>query len=138
MIARASILLPILLIALATTARAESDEPPWLDSVDTKVVEVITLDEDGDVRKSKVWYVVIDGEVYLRTSRSKWLKNLRRDPNLLVRVNKREIPAHSEEVTSDELIEKVDAATREKYGFQERLIHIFRLRKPDILKLTRR
>jgi hypothetical protein len=35
-------------------------------------------------------------------------------------------------------VEKVDLATVEKYGWQERMIHPFRMRKPEILRLLPR
>jgi hypothetical protein len=78
----------------------------------------------------------VDDAAYLRTSRSRWLENLRRDPRLVLRIEGREYEARTEEVPGDEIVEQVDRATREKYGWQEGAIHIFRMRKPDILKLS--
>ncbi len=42
----------------------------------------------------------------------------------------------AEEVTRVEMIARVDAATREKYGFHDSLIHWFRSSDPEILKLS--
>jgi hypothetical protein len=117
---------------------AAADYPDWKALADVKVIEVLTRDEDGDLRETKVWFVEVEGEIYLRTSRSRWLGNLRRDPNLMLRIQGREYPAQAEEIPGDEIVTKVDDATREKYGWQEALIHIFRLRRPDILRLSPR
>ncbi len=90
------------------------------------------------MRESKVWFVLVEGEAHLRTSESAWLENLRRDPNLGLRIEDVEYQARTLEVTSDELIEKVDAASRQKYGWQEAIIHPFRMREPDILRIAPR
>jgi hypothetical protein len=39
------------------------------------------------------------------------------------------------EVPGDEIVEAIDAASAEKYGWQERVIHPFRMVKPDILRI---
>ena len=132
----ASCLLLLLPLVLAAPARAEY--PDWASLADVKVIEVVTRDADGDLRKTKVWFVLVDGVPYLRTSRSRWLENLRRDPDLVLHVDGREYEARAEEVPGDEIVEQVDRATREKYGWQERAIHFFRIRKPDILRLSPR
>ena len=41
----------------------------------------------------------------------------------------------AEEISGDEIVEVVDRASATKYGWQERIIHPFRMVKPDILKL---
>jgi hypothetical protein len=117
---------------------ARADYPDWQEVADVKVIEVLTYDADGDLRESKVWFVLLGGEPYLRTSRSRWLENLRRDSNLKLRIQDREYEVRAEEITGDGIVARVDQATREKYGWQERLIHVFRFRKPDILKLSPR
>ena len=129
-------LLALAVLSLAAPVRAEY--PDWESLADVDVIEVVTEDEDGDPRETKVWFVTLEGETYLRTSASRWLENLRRDPNLRLRIEDREYEARAEEATTEALIEAVDAATREKYGFQERVIHVFRMRKPEILKLAPR
>lgn len=125
-----------ILVAGLAALPAFAEAPNWDELADVPVIEVITHDADGELRETNVWFVRIDGATYLRTSRSRWLGNLRRDPNLVVRIEGREYPARAEEVTSPALIEAVDAASLEKYGWQERLIHVFRMRDPDILRLS--
>jgi hypothetical protein len=98
----------------------------------------LTRDADGDLRETKVWFVLVGGEPYLRTSRSRWLENLRRDPHLRLRIRDRSYEARAEEIPGKEIVAQVDEASRAKYGWQERLIHPFHLRAPDILRLSAR
>jgi hypothetical protein len=132
----AAALLALALLALATPAWAEA--PDWESLADVKVIEVVTRDADGDLRETKVWFVLLDGVPYLRTSRSRWLENLRRDPDCALRIGGREYAVRAEEIPGDEIVERVDRASAEKYGWQERTIHVFRLRKPDILRVESR
>lgn len=138
----APVLLALALLALPalpTGARAEdapADWPDWQSLADVAVIEVLTVDADGDPRETRVWFVLLDGEPHLRTSDSRWLENLRRDPELGLRIEGREYRARAEEVPGDGIIERVDAASAGKYGWQERFIHVFRMRTPQILKLS--
>jgi hypothetical protein len=132
--ARIGCLAIVVLFTLATAATA--DYPDWESVADVAVIEVVTKDADGDLRVKKVWFVLVEGVPYLRTNRSRWLDNLRRDPNLGLRIEGREYEATTEEISGDDIVEKVDRASAEKYGWQERLIHPFRIARPDILKLA--
>ena len=131
---------PLLLATamLLVAAPTRADTPDWESLADVKVIEVVTRDADGDLRETKVWVVLVDGAPYLRTRGSRWLENLRRDPNLVLRIEGREYEARAEEIPGDEIVEKVDRATLEKYGWQERMIHPFRMGKPEILRLLPR
>jgi hypothetical protein len=121
-------------VLLAMDSRA--DAPDWQQLGGVKVVEVISEDPDGSPRETKVWFVLLDGTPYLRTNGSRWLENLRREPTCRLRIEEREFAFRAVEIGGDEIVERVDQASREKYGWQERLIHPFRLRKPEILRLT--
>ena len=128
----------ILAVALVAAAPAFGEYPDWESLADVEIIEVVTTDEDGDLRVTKVWFVLVDGVPHLRTNDSRWLDNLRRDPNLRLRIEEREYEARAEEIPGDDIVETVDRASAEKYGWQERLIHPFRIAKPDILKLEPR
>ena len=128
-------LLVLLLIGLMTTAAAKAEYPDWNDYADVDVIELITEDEDGDLRETKVWFVLLGGDAYLRTSGSRWLKNLRRDPDLSIRIEGKLYEARAEEIQGDVIVEKVDIASRRKYGFMDGLIGLFRARKPDVLRV---
>ena len=92
---------------------AATGGPDWEAVTDVEVIEILTVDDDGEVRETKVWFVLIDGVSYLRTSDSRWLENIRRDPKVAIRIGDRTHRQVAHEVTSDAWIEKVDAATRE-------------------------
>ena len=134
---RAMALLTVLaLLACATPTRVQGTDLDWSAVASVEVIEIVTTDEDGDVRETKVWFVLLDSVSYLRTNDSRWLENIRRDPNGKIIIDGAEYAQRAEEVTSEELLERVDAATREKYGFQDSLIHLFRISDPEILKLS--
>jgi hypothetical protein len=120
-------------LCIAGTALAEY--PDWESVADVGVIEVVTVDPDGDTRETPVWFVMIEGAPYLRTSESRWLENLRRDPNLVLRIEDRDYEARVEEVSGEEMVEAVDRASREKYGWQEAVIHVFRMSTPAILRI---
>jgi len=126
------------LLGLLAASAGWADYPDWNDVSDVKVIEVSTSDPDGAIRDTKVWFVLLGGEPYLRTNGSRWLANLRRDPEVTVRIEGREYEANAEEIPSETIIEKIDIAFQRKYGLQERLIGLFRLSRPDIVKLSPR
>jgi hypothetical protein len=125
------------LMGLVATG-ADAEYPDWEQVADVKVIEVLTVDEDGDQRETKVWFVMLDGAPYLRTNGSKWLENLRRDPNLGLRIDDREYEARAEVIPGDDIVDRVDRVSVEKYGWQERFIHVFRMKKPEVLRISSR
>jgi hypothetical protein len=127
-----------LIFCLLLPGLAQADFPDWNSVADVNVIELSTRDEDGSERRTKVWFVLLGGDAYLRTNNSRWLENLRRDPNLILHVEGRAYEARTEEIPGEIIMEKVDIASRKKYGIQERLIHLFRLQKPEILKISAR
>jgi hypothetical protein len=120
----------------AIAAPVLASEPDWAALSDVGVIEIVTEDEDGDLRETKVWFVLVDGIAYLRTNGSRWLENIHRDPNLVVRIGDEEYAQVAREVTTPTMIERVDEASREKYGWQEAVIHAFRFSDPQILELS--
>jgi hypothetical protein len=131
-------LLAMLLVPLLAGAPARADYPDWAAFAEVGVIEVLTSDEDGDRRETKVWFVLVDGAPYLRTNGSRWLENLRRDPELELRIEDTVYQARVEEVEGDEVLEAVDRASREKYGWQEKIIHPFRTKRPELLLISPR
>ena len=108
----------------------------WSKVGDVDVIEIVTTDEDGDLRVTNVWFVVVDGVGYLRTNHSRWLENLRRDPDVRIRIEGIEYPQRAHEVTDAEVIARVEAASRVKYGFQDRVVHAFRTSHPQVIELS--
>jgi hypothetical protein len=127
------VLVAILVFAGTNPARAEF--PDWNRFVEVQTIDVLTFDEDGELRETPVWFVLLNSEPYLRTNDSRWLANLRRDPNLRVRIKETVYEAQAEEIPGREILEKVDIASSLKYGLQERLIHLFRISSPQIIRL---
>lgn len=122
-------------VVASLAAPAHAAFPDWEKYVDVEVIEILTQDEDGTPRETKVWFVLLSGVAFLRTSDSEWLANLRRDPDCGLRIEGAEYRARATEIPGEEIVTKIDTASALKYGLQERLIHIFRMRKPDILEL---
>ena len=125
------------LLCVATAANAlQPGFPDWHALADVDVIHVITHDEDGDTRETPVWLVVLDGQPYLRTDGSRWLANIERGSAVHVRVEGLEFRVGAERATGSDLVERVDAATLEKYGWQERVISLFTTGAPDLLRLV--
>jgi hypothetical protein len=122
--------------ACASPPAAATGPLDWAALSDLDVIEIVTTDEDGDVRVTKVWFVLVDDVSYLRTSSSRWLENIRRSPEVTIRIDGVDYPQVATEVTSAELVEQIDAASRAKYGWQDSFIHTFRSSEPQILKLS--
>jgi hypothetical protein len=125
----------LLVAAIVSNGAAAETFDPAI-TRDVGVVELITHDDDGKLRETKVWVVLIDGEAFLRTNASKWLANLRRDPAARLRVEDEEYPVVAEVLSDPAWIPKVDAASAEKYGWQEKSIHLFRMKDPTIIRLN--
>ena len=102
------------------------------------VIEILTHDPDGELRQTKVWFVRIAGHTYLRTSNSRWLHNIRRDPRMTVRVEGADYPQLAEVVEDPETRQAVEDASNQKYGLQNRFVRLFRMRRPDVLRLLPR
>lgn len=127
-----------LVLASLSAAPAAADYPEWPSVADVGVIEVVTSDPDGGPRTTKVWFVLLDGEPYLRTASSRWLDNLRRDPELSLVIEGVEYEARAEEVEGEEIVARVEAAMREKYGWQDRMVGLFSRQPPDVLRLSPR
>ena len=63
-----------LLVGLLLVAPAALADPPvdWSVAAKPDVVEVLTTNEDGSTRETKVWIVAVDGQGYLRTGGTRW------------------------------------------------------------------
>ena len=49
-------------------------------------MQVLTTNEDGSQRDTKVWLVVADGQGYIRTGNTRWGGNVVRDPDVTLRI----------------------------------------------------
>jgi hypothetical protein len=124
--------LPLLLAAGSSGAEPVID---WGAHAEEQTVIAVTTDEDGGIRETKVWLVVIDGEGYIRTGNTRWGRNLERDPRLLLRVAEDELSLRVVFVTDESDREEIEAAFREKYGFWDRVLNPLRGRSPKMMQL---
>ena len=125
-----------LLVASLAPAAGALD---WAVLADVDEVEVVTRDEDGETRVTTIWLVVVDGHGYIRTRRgSTWGGNVQRDPAIGLRVDGADHPVRATVVEDAPIRERVVAAFREKYGWFDGFIDVFRGSNPLIMRLDAR
>jgi len=125
-------------VCLAWPVEALADAPDWVTVADVRVVNVVTHDEEGDARDTKVWLAVVDGQGYIRTGGTTWGDNVERDPLLVLRVEGTEYPLRAEFVEDDTLRERIVASFREKYGWTDGALNFIRGSRPRIMRLLPR
>jgi len=133
---------PLLLafsIALGATPLAGAAGPDWTQVADVEEIHVLTLDEDGSSRETKIWLTVLDGQGYIRTSRSTtWGGNVEREPEIALRIEETEYPLRASFVTDEALREQVVASFRAKYGWTDGFLNFMRGSNPRIMRLDPR
>ena len=100
------------------------------------VVEVLTTDEDGALRETSVWIVVLDGRGYVRTNDSRWLANIRRGSGVALRLDEQEFDVVARESEDPATAARVEASFKEKYGLLQRVMSFFRTSEPTLLELA--
>jgi hypothetical protein len=125
-------------LALAAAAAAPAAAGDWSPFAEADVVHVATQDEDGAERDTKVWFVVVEGDGFVRTNDSRWLANIRRGSRIALRLAAAERPVAAEEVGDAAVTAAVEEAFKEKYGFVQRVMSALRLREPTVLRLRPR
>jgi len=133
---------PLLLafsIALGAAPPAGAAGPDWTQVADVEEIHVLTLDEDGSSRETKIWLTVLDGQGYIRTSRSTtWGGNVEREPEIALRIEETEYPLRASFVTDEALREQVVASFRAKYGWTDGFLNFMRGSNPRIMRLDPR
>jgi hypothetical protein len=127
---------PALALSLALAAAPAAAQTSWSPFEEASVVEIVTRDEDGAERETKVWFVVVNGAGYVRTNDSRWLANIRRGSSVALRLGETSLAVGSEEVSDPAVTGSVEEAYKEKYGFVQRVMSAFRMREPTLLRLT--
>ncbi len=110
----------------------------WAPFEEEGVIRILTRDDDGDLRDTKVWVVVDGGSGFVRTNASRWLENIQRDPEVQVRVRGTDYLMRAEEVRDEAVRDRVEDAFKRKYGFVQRTMSLLRLREPTVLRLVPR
>ncbi len=127
-----------LIVALAAaggSARAEA--PDWNAIADTAVIS--TTNENGSTRRTTIWLVVVDGEAYIRTSRStRWGGNVERDPDVVLRGGDTDYRVRASFVEDEALRARIVESFREKYGWTDAVANVMRGSHPRIMRLDAR
>jgi len=126
---------PFLLLVAVPAAGAAID---WQRFQEQDVIQILTTDEDGDPRETSVWVVTLDGNGYVRTNDSRWLANIRRGSEVVLRLDSEEFPVAARETDDPEITARVEESFKEKYGFLQRVMSVFRTTEPTVLELTAR
>jgi hypothetical protein len=130
--------LAALLSAALVLAGAAGAVPPidWTEYTDTETVQVLSADEDGGLRLTTVWIVVVDRNAYLRTAGTTWGDNVERNGSLKLRLPNGDKPLRAEKVLSPAEVERVVAAFREKYGTTDAVMEILRFGERRVFRLV--
>jgi hypothetical protein len=124
-----------LAFTLAVASSTASATPDWSKWAALQTVQVISTDQGGRERTTTVWIVVVDGQAYLRTGRTIWGGNVEREGKLTLKGQPGEYPFRAERISDPSLQEKVMAAFRAKYGFQDVISGVVRLGQHRIFRL---
>ncbi len=125
-------------LSFPCVAGAEPDGPEWASLAEVETVQVLTTNEDSRVRDTTVWLVVVDGDGYIRTWGTAWGDNVVRDPEIEVSIEGTKYALRVHFVEDDGLRQRITDSFREKYGFADSLIGLFRGDRPKIMRLTPR
>lgn len=109
------------LAACATPAPA-TNAIDWSTAASPWSSFIVTVDEDGDERVTRIWLASVDGHGVLRTGDSRWWANLERDPACRVRIDGVDYALRAERVSDRATKIRIDEVFLEKYGWQERLL----------------
>ena len=134
-----AIFLLALLVLLAPVSGASGEDAiEWDRYSEEGTVTVLTTDEDGSTRETKVWLVVVEGQGYIRTGNTRWGGNIERNPEIVLRIGETELPLRVEFATDESERDAVKTALRAKYGFSDWIFSPFRGSNPKIMRLIPR
>ncbi len=131
-----------LIVAVAIAAAggsARAAAPDWNAIADAGTVVISTTNENGSTRRTTIWLVVVDGEAYIRTSRStRWGDNVERDPDVVLSVGDTDYRVRASFVEDEALRARVVDSFREKYGWSDAMVNVMRGSHPRIMRLDAR
>jgi hypothetical protein len=116
-------------------AAAEMPGVDWKKLAEPDVVRILTIDDDGATRDTKVWITWFDGNAYIRTGDSRWHANLERDPVAVLRSGGVDVQVRVEHVSDERIRARQEEAVREKYGFQAAVLGLFGDGGENLLRL---
>jgi len=127
-----------LLLPMASAAEELSETPDWDDVAEVETVQIHTENTEGVRFDTTVWLAVVDGQGYIRTGNSGWGDNVVRDPELELEIEGTLYPMRVYFVEDDALRQAISDSFREKYGFVDSMIGLFRGGRPKIMRLSGR
>ncbi len=131
-----------LIVALAIAAAggsARAAAPDWNAIADADTVAISSTNENGSTRRTTIWLIVVDGEAYIRTSRStRWGGNVERDPDVVLSVGDSDHRVRASFVEDEALRARIVASFREKYGWTDAVANVMRGSHPRIMRLDAR
>ena len=127
-----------LLLALLVAGTAQAAALDWQRFQESDVIEIVTHDEDGEVRETSIWIVAFDDHGYVRTNDSRWLANIRRGSDVALRLGEEDLAVSAREPNDAALTARVEEQFKQKYGFMQRVMSVFRMSEPTLLELTAR
>ncbi len=123
---------------LFTPISASSADLDWGAVADVDSVRVLTTDEDGDARATKIWLLVLDGQGYIRTSRrSTWGDNVERNPDIGLRIEGADYPVRATFIVDEVERARIVAGFEVKYGSNP-ILNFIRGEDPRIMRLEPR
>jgi len=112
----------------ALSANAASTLPDWKHFADLRTIQVVTLDDDEahTPRETTIWLVVHEGQGYIRTGATTWGANVRRDPNVVIRMSGTDYELRATPIPEGELYDAVKQGFRDKYGLMDAALSLVR------------
>ncbi len=112
----------------AFSAHAASTLPDWKNFADLRTIQVVTLDDDEEhsPRETTIWLVVHEGQGYIRTGATTWGANVRREPNVVIRMSGTPYELRATPIPEGELYDAVTQTFRDKYGFMDAAMSLVR------------
>jgi hypothetical protein len=104
----------------------------------TQEIEIETQAPDKAPRRTVIWVVVDDGEVFVRTyrgSNSRWFKDIAANPAVAIHIEGKRLPATAIPATDPDAIERTSTGYLRKYGDDPASKAML---KPEILDTTLR
>jgi len=114
--------LSLLLFAACSSPAPSTTGIDWNRADEHWSVHVVTLDEDGDERVTRVWLAVEGSDGTIRTGDSRWWGNLLRDPACRLRIDGVDYPLRAQPVSEAADKIRIDEAFAAKYGWYESLM----------------
>jgi hypothetical protein len=125
-------------LALGGVASALAAEPALGGAAAEDVVTIVTRDEDGGARETKIWIVDVDGTAYVRTGGTRWFHNIERNPDVTLKSGGKELALRAKPVEDEALRARIETAFAEKYGFTDRLRGWFVWGRSNLMELEGR